>query len=141
MPPRLIPSVGAVVFRDDGAVLLVERGRPPLAGTWSLPGGKVEPGEALEAAVVREVSEETGLGVRAVAPITTVELTLGDRVYEIHEFLCELAEDVDPSSVRASDDARDARFVMPVDVNRVGVTAEVLRVIGLARDLREKRRR
>jgi 8-oxo-dGTP diphosphatase len=56
-------GVGALIFRR-GAILLVERGRDPLKGYWSLPGGLVETGERLEAAITREVFEETGLRVK-----------------------------------------------------------------------------
>ncbi|MEG2803564.1 NUDIX domain-containing protein [Stenotrophomonas sp.] len=59
--PRL--GCGAVIQRADGAVLLVQRGRPPEQGHWGLPGGKVDWMETVEAAVVREVQEETGLQV------------------------------------------------------------------------------
>ncbi len=59
--PRV--GCGAVIQRADGAVLLVQRGRPPEQGHWGLPGGKVDWMETLEAAVVREVQEETGLRV------------------------------------------------------------------------------
>jgi len=57
--PRV--GCGAVIQRADGAVLLVQRGRPPEQGHWGLPGGKVDWMETLEHAVVREVLEETGL--------------------------------------------------------------------------------
>jgi len=53
-----------VIQRADGAILLVQRGRPPEQGHWGLPGGKVDWMEKVEAAVVREVLEETGLQVR-----------------------------------------------------------------------------
>jgi mutator protein MutT len=55
-------AVGAVALRD-GALLHVRRGHGPAAGTWSVPGGRVEAGETLHEAVVREVTEETGLAV------------------------------------------------------------------------------
>ena len=63
-------GVGAVVL-DGDRVLLVKRGHAPLKGEWSLPGGTVELGETLEAAVAREVLEETGLEVD-VGPLVEV---------------------------------------------------------------------
>lgn len=61
MPPPLAEvAVGAVCVRD-ARLLLVRRGRPPGLGRWSLPGGRLEPGETLERAVRRELAEETGL--------------------------------------------------------------------------------
>ena len=58
-----IACVGAVVVDDAGRYLLVRRGREPSKGLWSIPGGKVEPGESDEQATAREVLEETGLPV------------------------------------------------------------------------------
>jgi ADP-ribose pyrophosphatase YjhB (NUDIX family) len=60
--PRL--GCGALILRDDGRILLVQRRRPPEAGYWGLPGGKVDFMEAVEDAVRREVAEETGLIIR-----------------------------------------------------------------------------
>lgn len=62
MPDAPVVAVGAVAVVDD-AVLLVRRGRGPAQGEWSVPGGRVAPGEPLHVAVVREVFEETGLEV------------------------------------------------------------------------------
>lgn len=63
--PRL--TVDAVVVDPQQGVLLVRRKHEPFQGFWALPGGFVEDGESCEAAVVREVREETGLAVRVVA--------------------------------------------------------------------------
>ena len=61
-PHRPIPAVGVAVV-ENGALLLVRRGRGPNAGLWAVPGGKVDYGESLRDAAVREVKEETGLDV------------------------------------------------------------------------------
>src|SRR5262249_56324713 len=61
-PARPVVGVGAVIVHD-GRVVLIKRGKPPLYGRWVVPGGTVELGETLEAAIVREVEEETGLVV------------------------------------------------------------------------------
>ena len=70
-PSRPLVGVGAVIFSDDGRVVLVKRKHEPLAGQWSLPGGMLELGESLEAGVAREMLEETGLHVE-VGPVIEV---------------------------------------------------------------------
>lgn len=76
--PLLAASVA--VFRADGRVLLATRTRPPADGLWSLPGGKVEPGETLEEAALRELIEEVGVEARIVAFNQHVELIHRDLV-------------------------------------------------------------
>jgi 8-oxo-dGTP diphosphatase len=60
----VIPCVGAVIKDDQGRLLLIKRGHEPGAGLWSVPGGRVEPGETDSEALVREMREETGLTVQ-----------------------------------------------------------------------------
>src|SRR3954466_12295448 len=74
VPQPVVPCVGAVVRDAAGRLLLVRRGHAPGRGLWSLPGGRVEPGESVEQAVAREVREETGLTVRAGAPVGRVTI-------------------------------------------------------------------
>lgn len=109
-----IPCVGAIVFDEDGRLLLVRRANPPAQGLWSIPGGRVEPGEADEAAVVRELAEETGLAgtvVREVGTITRDAPSGG--TYVIRDFLMQVASGASPV---AGDDASDAAWFTPDEV-------------------------
>ena len=125
-------AIGAVVIRGDGQVLVVRRGRAPGKGTWTIPGGKVEPGETLVDAVVREVREETGLAVRVVAPLTVVPLEREGFSYAIHEHLCAVES---TAAARPGDDADEVQWVSPSALEALGVDAEARSVIalGLAR--------
>ena len=83
---RVVQAAAAVVVREDGRLLLVRRGRDPQRGRWSVPGGKVEPGETVAEAAARETFEETGARVRAERELGTVRVPAGpDLVYEVHE--------------------------------------------------------
>jgi 8-oxo-dGTP diphosphatase len=66
-------GVGGIVFNHRGEVLLIQRNQPPATGLWSIPGGKLEPGESLAEACHREVKEETGLKVQVTAVVAVVE--------------------------------------------------------------------
>ena len=116
-PETPLVGVGAVVV-DEGRVLLVRRGREPLKGQWSLPGGLLEVGESLTAGVAREVKEETGLTVE---PLELVELLDrihrdGERIryhYVIADYLCR----VTGGALRAASDAEDVRWVERTEWN------------------------
>jgi 8-oxo-dGTP diphosphatase len=105
---RRVPCAGAVVRDGEGRLLLVRRGREPGRGRWSLPGGRVEPGETAAQAAVREVREETGLHVVAGHLVGRVERPGPDGVtYVIDDLACTVVGGV----LAAGDDAEDARFV------------------------------
>lgn len=129
-----VPAVGGVVLDRDARVLLVRRGKPPSLGAWSLPGGRVEPGEALEAAIVREVREETGVEARVVCPLGVVTVAREGFAYAIHEHLLVIAAAGPAPPPRAADDAADARWVPRDELPALGVLADAIAVVdhGLA---------
>lgn len=106
MSSSLVRCVGAVVTGPDGRYLLVQRGREPARGLWSVPGGKVEPGETDAEATVREVLEETALAVEVLDLVGYVERPApGGATFAINDYRCRLAAGADPAAARAGDDA------------------------------------
>ncbi len=80
-------GVGGVVFNKSGEVLLIKRNQAPACGLWSIPGGRLEPGENLASACVREFYEETSLEVEVKKVIAVVERKLEGFHYIIVDFL------------------------------------------------------
>lgn len=133
-PAQPVVGVGAAVLEGD-RVLLVRRGHPPLKGEWSLPGGTVELGETLEAAVAREVLEETGIEV-SVGPVVEVfdrvDRALDGRI-EYHFVIVDYACTVRGGFIAHGSDAEDARWVPVRELPAYGLTAKATAVIGKAR--------
>lgn len=103
---------GAVVRDARGRILLIRRGTEPGRGLWSVPGGRVEPGETTAEAAVRETHEETGLRVVVASLAGTVERPgPGGVVYVIDDHVAVPAPGVDPDEVRPGDDADEVRWV------------------------------
>ena len=134
-PLRPIVGVGAVVV-DDGRVLLVRRGHEPLKGQWSIPGGAVEVGETLEAAVVREVREETGLDVEVGVLIDVLDRIRPDvdgrtlYHYVLIDFVCRPAS----GALCCGTDAIDAAWVRVADLAGYRLAAATLAMIHKALD-------
>ena len=124
-PVTRIPCVGAVIRDEAGRLLMILRGHDPGRGLWSIPGGRIEPGETAEAAVVREVREETGLDVRCGPLLGSAELPgLAGAVVDIRDFRAYLVPGA--SAVPAADDdAADVRWVTDAEAAAMDERGEV----------------
>lgn len=132
---RRVRCVGAIVLDGDGRLLLIQRGHEPAKGRWSVPGGRVEPGETDEQAVRREIAEETGLLVEVGTLMGRVERPGGPGVvYEIYDYDAVLApgpsagtfagsgQSGAPGPGRAGDDAADLAWVTQAELDRLPLT-------------------
>jgi 8-oxo-dGTP diphosphatase len=115
-----IPCVGAIVRDGAGRLLLIKRGHDPEAGRWSLPGGRIEPGETDAQALVREMREETGLTVLPGPLLGAVERPgPGGRIIDIRDY----AATVTGGTLTAGDDAAEARWVTTADMPHLPLTS------------------
>ena len=115
---------------EDGCVLLIRRGKPPLEGRWSIPGGTVELGEGLEDALVREMAEETGLEVEPLEVLTVfdrIEEEDGEVTfhYVIVDYRCRRIA----GAARAGSDAREVAWVAGDDLARYDLTDKAREVV------------
>jgi len=127
MTTHVIDCVGAVIKDGAGRLLLIKRGHEPGKGLWSIPGGRIEPGESDEAALVREVREETGLVVVPGPLIGSVRRPAGSaggpgRVLDIRDY----AAEVTGGTLVPGDDADDAIWAAPADLDSLPLTDGLL---------------
>ncbi|MEV0622888.1 NUDIX domain-containing protein [Nonomuraea sp. NPDC050404] len=115
--------MGAIIFDASDRLLLIKRGHPPGKGLWSVPGGRLEPGESDEAGLRREVLEETGLHVAVGRLAGTVERPgPGGVTYVIRDYLATVTAGV-PA---AGDDAADVRWCDREDLVRLPLSEGLL---------------
>ncbi|MBF0665307.1 MAG: NUDIX hydrolase [Brevundimonas sp.] len=127
--PAPVPCVGVVCLRGD-EVLLIRRGRPPKQGEWSLPGGRIEPGERAMDAALRELREETGVEAEITGLVDVVDGLFPEagRHYVLIDYAARWLSG-DPV---AGDDALEARFVTLDQVGALIDWGETRRVIEMA---------
>ncbi|HVX44312.1 MAG TPA: NUDIX hydrolase [Mycobacteriales bacterium] len=116
--------VGGVASDGPGRVLLVQRRNPPDAGAWTIPGGRVEAGESAEAAVVREMLEETGLQVRVGRLLARLDVPGPDAeiVYDITDY----AVTITGGTLQAGDDATAAGWFRRDELAAMRLTPDLL---------------
>ena len=132
-PKQPLIGVGALIV-ENGRVVLIKRGKAPLLGEWSIPGGMLELGETLRQGAEREALEETGLVVRATELLGVFDRIVpnaeGNIVYHyvLIDFLCQRVR----GELHAGEDAADAQWFTPEDVQRLPLAEDTAAVIRAA---------
>ena len=139
-PDRPLVGVGGVVIYRN-RVLLIRRGREPLKGEWSIPGGLVELGEGLTDGVRRELKEETGLEVEPLAVLEAFDRIIrhGRRVryhFVIVDFICRLKG----GKLRPASDVLEARWVRREDIPKYHLTEKATSIASQAFNFLARRR-
>ena len=129
-PEHPLLGVGALIF-EGGRILLAQRGKAPLMGQWSLPGGLVETGESLENAVRREVLEETGLEVKPLGVLEIFERIMRDTRgrAEYHYVLADYVCRVVGGKLKAGDDVSRAEWARRSELDQYRLTEGTREVI------------
>ena len=137
-PVRPVLGASVAVFRE-GKALLAARGRPPHEGLFSLPGGRVEPGETLAEAALRELMEEVGVEARLiglVGPVEMIERDADGRV-RLHIVVAAHAAHWVSGEPQTGPEARDVRWVTEADLPGIsttpGLTPVLARAFAMAR--------
>ena len=138
-PKRPLIGVGALIF-ERGRILMAQRGKAPLKGWWSLPGGALEVGESLDCAIRREVREETGLEIEPLGVFEIFERIMRDDAgaAEYHYVLIDYICRVTGGTLRAGDDVCRVEWVKPDGLRNLEITEGTLGVIEKA--FRKRRR-
>jgi len=117
------PNAASVALVDRDRVLLIQRARKPYFGMWSLPGGRLEPGETAEQAAEREIFEEVGLRAWRLHPIR--RMVLGEGGFVLQVFATEAFE----GEVVASDEVTDWRWVRAEEIGGLHATPDLAAVV------------
>ncbi|HLY05596.1 MAG TPA: NUDIX hydrolase [Rhizomicrobium sp.] len=137
---NIVLGVGAVVWNEREEVLLIRRRNPPRRNEWSMPGGKVEFGETLRAALAREVREETGLEIEIAGLIDVAELVRDARAgaEDAHYVLVDYCARARSGEPIAASDASEARWFSLAEIDALALWSETRRIIAESVRLRDR---
>ncbi len=111
LSPWPVVAVGAIVWKEE-RFLLIRRGRPPRQGGWSIPGGRQEAGETVEAAVHREIREEAGIEIDITGIAAVVDLIDREGTELLHHYtVIDMLAEWRSGEAVAGDDAMDTAWV------------------------------
>ncbi|MGQ9616809.1 MAG: NUDIX hydrolase [Spirochaetota bacterium] len=129
-PTSPIIGVGAAVFKED-EVLLVRRGKPPLYGRWSLPGGVVHPDEDMKSALKREIKEECGIDVEVYDLIDIFEYIEQDKDKRVryHYIVFDFRAEQSGGILKPASDVLEVRWVSLSRLEEYELTDKVIEVI------------
>ncbi|WP_341895823.1 NUDIX hydrolase [Ferrovibrio terrae] len=133
-PPNPLVGLGAIVWKD-GQVLMIQRGNPPRAGIWSLPGGAQHLGETVQAGIHREIAEETGVQIELLGLVEVIDSIQKDASGQVlyHYTIIDFVARWVSGEAVAGDDAAAVAWVDPADLHRFDLWDETVRVIEKSR--------
>lgn len=133
-PPQPLIGLGAIVWKD-GKVLMVQRGRPPRQGIWSLPGGLQMLGETVADGIRREIREETGIEIDLLGLVEVVDSVQQDPAGQVlyHFTIIDYAARWRSGEAIAGDDAAAVAWIDPAELHKLETWDETLRVIEKSR--------
>jgi 8-oxo-dGTP diphosphatase len=129
-PQKPEAAIGALVLKDQ-KVLLVKRSQSPSKGLWALPGGKINLGETLQQAVMREVFEETGVSVIPLQPIYSFDSIHKDGKgnTQFHYVIVDLLAEYKGGELKAGDDAAEVGWFSLQDLKRISVNEKTRELV------------
>lgn len=136
-PTRPICGVGVLAFKDN-SVLLIQRGKEPRRGEWSIPGGAVELGERVREAALREFREECGgeIVLRDLVGVVDIFIPDGAGLLKYHYIVIDYWAEWRGGDLTMNDELLDARWVSAHELDQLGLNPATRAVVHKAFDLR-----
>ena len=131
---EIIQCVGVICFKED-EVLLIRRAVPPRAGEWSIPGGRIEPGETEQQAALRELLEETSITAKLGPKIELVVAEFDGKIYHLHDYAAQWLS----GQPTPNEEVWETRFVPLAQITTYGMWDRTVDVISKGRRMINKK--